>query len=30
MLGAFDAKGVRADGRVASVDERGARLVEVT
>lgn len=30
MLGAFEEKGVRADGRVASVDERGARLVEVT
>jgi homoserine kinase len=30
MLGAFEAKGVRADGRVASVDERGARLVEVS
>jgi len=30
MLGAFEEHGVRADGRVASVDERGARLVEVT
>jgi homoserine kinase len=30
MLGAFEAKGVQADGRVASVDERGARLVEVS
>jgi hypothetical protein len=30
MLGAFEAKGVQADGRVASVDEGGARLVEVS
>ena len=28
MIGAFDAKGVRAEGRVASIDERGARLVD--
>jgi homoserine kinase len=30
MLEAFRANGVRAEGRVASVDERGARLVEVS
>ena len=30
MLGAFEEKGIRAEGRVASVDERGARLVEVS
>jgi hypothetical protein len=30
MLGAFADKGVRAEGRVASVDERGARLVEAS
>jgi homoserine kinase len=28
MLGAFDENGIRAEGRVASVDERGARLLE--
>ena len=30
MLDAFAASGVNADGRVASVDERGARLVEAS
>jgi len=29
MLDAFEANGVKADGRVASVDERGARLEEI-
>lgn len=28
MVSAFEANGVRAEGRVASIDERGARLVE--
>jgi homoserine kinase len=28
MISAFDSNGVRAEGRVASIDERGARLVE--
>jgi len=30
MLDAFEANGIKADGRVASVDERGARLVEMS